>query len=127
MASLAELRAALLPGARVVGEGSGAGGGDVAALEIGWVRVMKARVPAFDALEAGDLAIVPGPALRLVAPGTAELDALVAALARASVGAVVLLDSDDPDAGDRDALDALEAALRIADLPALRTGRADAA
>ena len=31
--------------------------------EVGWVRVLKARVPAFDALEAGDLAIIPGPAL----------------------------------------------------------------
>jgi purine catabolism regulator len=127
MASLDELRAALLPGARVVAEGSGAGGGDVAALEIGWVRVMKARVPAFDALEAGDLAIVPGPALRLVAPGPAELDALVAAFSRASVGAVVLLDSEDPETGDRDALDTLEAALRTADLPALRTEQAEAA
>jgi purine catabolism regulator len=123
MASLDELRAALLPGARVVGGGSGTG--DVS--EIGWVRVMKARVPAFDALEAGDLAIVPGPALRLVAPGTAELEALVAAFSRARVGAVVLVDSDDAEAGDRVSLDALATALRAAGLPALRTERAEAA
>ena len=38
--------------------------------EVGWVRVLKSRVPAFDALEAGDLAIIPGPALAVVAPGT---------------------------------------------------------
>src|SRR3989304_9616595 len=31
--------------------------------EVGWVRVLKARVPAFDALDPGDLAIVPGSAL----------------------------------------------------------------
>ncbi|MEX2012010.1 MAG: helix-turn-helix domain-containing protein [Chloroflexota bacterium] len=128
MASLDELRAALLPGARVVGEGSGGrDGGEAATPEIGWVRVMKARVPAFDALEAGDIAIVPGAALRLVAPGAAERDSLVAACSRARVGAVVLLDSDESETGDRDALDALEAALRVAGLPALRTERADAA
>jgi PucR family transcriptional regulator, purine catabolism regulatory protein len=125
MASLDELRAALLPGARVVGERSG--GVDVDAPEIGWVRVMKARVPAFDALEAGDLAIVPGTALRHVAPGAAELEALVAAFGRARVGAVVLLDAEDADAADRDALDALAAALGSAALPALRTERAEAA
>jgi PucR family transcriptional regulator, purine catabolism regulatory protein len=124
MASLDELRAALLPGARVVGAHGGPG--EVSAPDIGWVRVMKARVPAFDALEAGDLAIVPGSALRVVAPGTAELQALVAACGRARVGGVVLLDSDDAEGGDRAALDALESALRAADLPALRTERSDA-
>lgn len=127
MASLDELRAALLPGARVVGDGSAGDGGEGAAPEIGWVRLMKARVPAFDALEAGDLAIVPGPALRLVAPGAAELEALVAAFSRARVGAVILLDADDAEAGDRDALEALAAGLRAAGLPALRTERAEAA
>jgi len=128
MASLDELRAALLPGARMVSGGGDAGAaGEAGSPDVGWVRVMKARVPAFDALEAGDLAIVPGAALRLVAPGAAERDALVAACSRARVGAVVLLDSDESESGDRDALDELEAALRAAGLPALRAERADAA
>ena len=125
MASLDELRAALLPGARMVGGEPTPG--DTPTRDIGWVRVMKARVPAFDALEAGDLAIVPASALRIVASGTAELEALVAACGRAPVAAVVLLDSEDAEGGDRTALDALEAALRTAGLPALRTERADAA
>ena len=127
MASLDELRAALLPGARMVSAGDAGAAGEAGSPDVGWVRVMKARVPAFDALEAGDLAIVPGAALRLVAPGPAERDALVAACRRARVGAVVLLDSDESESGDRDALDELEAALRAASLPALRTERADAA
>ena len=127
MASLDELRAALLPGARMVSAGDAGAAGEAGSPDVGWVRVMKARVPAFDALEAGDLAIVPGAALRLVAPGPAEREALVAACRRARVGAVVLLDSDESESGDRDALDELEAALRAASLPALRTERADAA
>jgi hypothetical protein len=130
MASLDEMRAAILPGARVVSGQTPPGAAEASdaadAPDIGWVRVMKVRVPAFDALEAGDVAIVPGSALRHVAPGAAELDALVAAFSRARVGAVVLLDSEDAEGGDRDALDALEAALRTADLPALRTERAEA-
>ena len=37
--------------------------------EVAWVRVLKARVPAFDALDAGDLVIVPATVLAVVAPG----------------------------------------------------------
>ena len=72
MPDLAQLGQALLPGARRVG---GAGGGPIS-----WVRVMKARVPAFDALDPGDLAIVPASALAVVAPGRDELRAFVDAV-----------------------------------------------
>jgi PucR-like helix-turn-helix protein len=88
---------------------------------------MKARVPAFDGLEAGDLAIVPGSALAVVAPDRGEIEALVAACADAGVAALLLVESEDaPPAGD-DELDVLaDCAARVGVL-ALRTGRADAA
>jgi len=53
VATLDELREALFPGARLVAPRAGA-----RSPEVSWVRVMKARVPAFDGLEPGDLAIV---------------------------------------------------------------------
>jgi hypothetical protein len=123
MATLDELRAALLPGARRLGPPE-------PGPEIGWVRVLKARVPAFDALERGDLAIVPGTALQVVASGPAELDALVGACRRAGVAGLVLLDAaaDDPSGpAAREALDALDVALARAGPPALRTAGEDAA
>ena len=64
MASLRDVQAAIFPTARPLVE---PGPTDLAA-EIAWVRVMKPRVPAFDALEPGDLAIIPGSSLAIVAP-----------------------------------------------------------
>ena len=57
---------------------------------VAWVRVMKARTPAFDALEPGDLAIVPEAALDLL---TAEVEAgdALAALVRAAGACALLL------------------------------------
>ena len=40
---------------------------------LGWVRVLRARVPALDVLEAGDLVIVPASSLAVVAPAPADL------------------------------------------------------
>jgi hypothetical protein len=51
-------------------------------------------VPAFDALEAGEVAIVPASALAVVAPGPAELAGLVAALVAAPVAGVVIVEGD---------------------------------
>ena len=36
---------------------------------VAWVRVLRARVPALDVLDPGDLVIVPAAALSVVAPG----------------------------------------------------------
>jgi hypothetical protein len=118
--TLDDLRAIVLPAARPVGER----GLDS---EIGWVRVLRARVPAFDALEPGDVAIIPAAALAHVAPGAAETEALVAALAAAPAGGLILLDPDDDDPGPRAAVDALERAASAARLPAIRTRREDPA
>jgi PucR family transcriptional regulator, purine catabolism regulatory protein len=114
MTTLADLRADLFPAARPVGDV------DAAARSIAWVRVMKARVPAFDALEAGDLAVVPASALAVVAPTRGDLDPLVRAFAAAPVSGVLLLEGESlaPDAGIR--LDELAAALAGASLPGLR-------
>jgi hypothetical protein len=89
--------------------------------EVTWVRVLKARVPAFDALESGDLAIIPAPALAVVAPNLAQVDDLAAALARARVPAVVLVDGDS----GAESVDALGAAAADAGLTVLRVGRTD--
>jgi purine catabolism regulator len=121
---LAALGAAVLPAARP----AGAQGGRAA--PISWVRMMRARVPAFDALEAGDLAIVTAAALAVVAPGDEEIRAFASACADARVSGVLLVDQDaeihDPTGGGGRALDVLDAALAEVDLPALRVARADA-
>jgi PucR C-terminal helix-turn-helix domain len=136
MPDLAELGEALLPGARQVG---GPGGGPIS-----WVRVMKARVPAFDALEPGDLAIIPAAALAVVAPGREELRGLVDACVAARLSGLLLVENSEDDASpdgsgadarasgqapapgaNEDRLDALAEALIQAPLPALRVPRAD--
>jgi hypothetical protein len=119
MASLHDLHRALFPMARPVG-------GEVlpperAGREVGWVRVLKARAPGFEALESGDLAIVPGPELVVAAPDPARIDALAMALARADVPAVLLVAGEDGDA----ALGALAGAATAAGLTALTLGRTD--
>jgi len=83
---LADLQAELLPAARPIGAS------DAPARPIAWVRVMKARVPAFDALEPGDLAVVPASVLDAVAPSPDDRAAIVAALAATPVSGVVIVD-----------------------------------
>ncbi|MBF8289747.1 MAG: PucR family transcriptional regulator [Chloroflexi bacterium] len=126
MPDLDDLGSALLPGARRVG-------GTGAASPISWVRVMKARVPAFDALEPGDLAIVPASALAVVAPTHGELTALVDACVAARLAGLLLIDGDVAQAAGEETgrasatslLDDLVAALDRVGMPALRMPRAD--
>src|SRR3990170_9031766 len=92
MASLHDLYRALFPTARPLGAAELSP--ERAEREVGWVRVLKPRVPAFEALETGDLAIIPGAALAVVAPGMAQVEELAVALARARVPAVLLLEGD---------------------------------
>jgi purine catabolism regulator len=119
VATLGDLQRAILPTARALPGGSLEP--DRAAREVGWVRVLKARVPAFDALDAGDLAIIPGPSLAIVAPGSPQIEELAAALARAHVPAVVLVEGET----GAEALDALGEAAVAADLTVLRAPRTD--
>ena len=119
MASLHDLHRALFPTARPLGAAELAP--ERAEREVGWVRVLKARVPAFDALETGDLAIIPGAALAVVAPRTAQVEELAVALARARVPAVLLVEGET----GSDALDALGEVVTAAGLTALHLGRVD--
>ena len=89
--------------------------------EVTWVRVLKARVPAFDALEPGDLAIIPGSALAIVAPNPHEIHELAAALARAQVPAVLIVEGERDD----EAADALARAASGAGVTVLRIRRED--
>lgn len=100
MASLLDLWRAVLPAARPVGSGTAfdAAGAEARAAgrEVGWVRVLQARVPAFVALDPQDLAILPEPALAaLTAAGAIDPPTLVEAIATAGAAAVVLL-GDEP-------------------------------
>lgn len=119
MASLHDLQRALFPTARPVG------GSELSPergqREVAWVRVLKSRVPAFDALEAGDLAIIPGPALAVVAPGAAQIGELAAALARSRIPAVLLVEGET----GIEVLDGLGTAAATAGLTVLNVGRLD--
>jgi hypothetical protein len=114
MARLGDLVRTVMPLARLVGDG-GAQSADAALdREVFWVRVLRARVPPFDSLEAGDLVIVPEAALRAAAPAAADAEALGATLVRARVAALVLL-GRGPEAGARDAPGVADAARDVAD------------
>ena len=95
MATLREILEALLPGAESVGAGVPAVD---AAPNVGWVRVLRARVPALDVLEPGDVVIVPATSLGVVAPAPADVTDLVQTLARS--GAAGLLLVPRPGAGE---------------------------
>ncbi len=131
MATLADLRAAVLPGARWLTAGPDTAPSTATSLDLGWVRLMRARVPAFDALEPGDLAIVPRAALAVVAPDRESVTGLVRGCIDARVGGIVLV--ADPAApagsggGGRDAtIDDLVATATPAGLPVLDAGVTDA-
>ena len=117
MAAIGDVWAAILPAARPLV----ALDETRAEREVTWVRVLKARVPAFDSLDAGDLALIPGAALALVAPGAAQVEELAAALARTRVPGVVLVEAET----GGDALDDLAAATLRAGLTVFRLGRTD--
>jgi hypothetical protein len=62
---------------------------------VAWVRVMKSRTPAFDALERGDLAIVPEAALDLLAAEVEEPAAMAAIVRSAGVCGLLLVGARD--------------------------------
>jgi hypothetical protein len=121
MTTLHDLHRALFPTARVVGTGGGELATERSDREVSWVRVLKPRVPAFEALEVGDLAIIPGPALAVVAPGPAQIHELAVALSRARVPAVLLVEGES----GTDALGALGDAATTAGLTALELDHVD--
>jgi hypothetical protein len=95
--ALTEIWRAIFPGAVLASPG-----GPMATLDpdpaIGWVRVLRARVPAFDALDPGDLAILPEAALAALSGGPVEPAALIDELRRSRVPAVLIV-GEDPKTG----------------------------
>jgi PucR C-terminal helix-turn-helix domain len=120
MPSLQDLWQAVLPAARSIdAEGalsrpsSATQGAD---REVGWVRVLRSRVPAFDALEPDDLAILPETVLAaLTSGGAVEPASLVDAVAQAGAAGILLVGDGEPSSA------ATEAAARAvrSGLPAL--------
>ncbi|HEY3522122.1 MAG TPA: hypothetical protein VGK63_00325, partial [Candidatus Limnocylindrales bacterium] len=86
MATLADVRGAVFPAAS---DASGPLAPVAADVRVAWVRVMRSRVPAFDALDPGDLVVVPAEALAVVAPDPESTAALADALAQARVDGIV--------------------------------------
>jgi purine catabolism regulator len=118
--TFAELRAAVAPGGRAVGDAAA-----WPATPLGWVRVMRARVPAFDALDTADIAILPASALAIIAPTREEAEAIAAAVAAAHAGGVLLVESETPEESAR--LSEVEAPLLREGVPAVRMPRTDVA
>lgn len=119
MASLHDLQRAIFPGARPIGaEAIRQAQGE---REVHWVRVLRARVPAFESIDAGDLALIPGPSLAMVAPDPPRIRDLAASLARAQVPAVLLVEGETGHAS----LVALGRAVVDDGLPALDLGHVD--
>jgi len=119
VATLRDLLRTVLPLARPAGAGEL--DPERADREVTWVRVLRARVPAFEALDPGDLAIIPAPALAIVAPNDHDIDELAAALARARVSAAVIVEGD----GGEEGVATLARAAIEDGVTVLQTGRED--
>lgn len=106
MPTVGELWRAVFPAARPIRP-------DGPAMErpVGWVRVLKSRVPAFDALEADDLAILPQPVLDSLAALAVEPLSVVEAVARAGASAVLVV--GDSSSGASRAEEVLDLAARM--------------
>ena len=91
---------------------------------VAWVRVMKARTPAFDALEPGDLAIVPEAALELLTAEVEAADAL-AGLVRAAGACALLLVGLGEGSGPGPASTAVAGQAGAMGLPVLRLAGGD--
>jgi hypothetical protein len=130
MAPLHEILATLLPDAESVGAPVPVADG---ARTVGWVRVLRARVPALDVLEPSDLVIVPASSLAVVAPGAADLVDLAQTLARSGASGLLLVpahglgEATATPSAPRDTLDDLGRAAADAGLPAIRVHGLDPA
>ncbi len=121
MTTLPEVLEALAPGATAAGAGIERGPD---APQVGWVRVLRSRVPALDVLEPSDLVIVPASAIAVVAPAPADIGDLVQTLARSGASGLLLVPAGPAaPAGastTRDVLAEVEEAAIEAGIPAVR-------
>lgn len=129
MATLVDLRAAVLPNARWLAAGPDVAPSTAASLDLAWVRLMRAGSPAFDALDPADVVILLRPALELVASeAEGGVPGLVRACVEARVGGIVLAGGAEAPRGAafETNLGRLVSAAAAAGLPVLDAGSADA-
>nr|MBA2721230.1 hypothetical protein [Chloroflexota bacterium] len=132
MATLADLRAAVLPNARWLVAGPDVAPSTAASLDLAWVRLMRGGLPAFDALDPADLAIMPRAALALVmSDGDGGLEGLVRMCLEERIGGIVLVTEtgsvgSPPNGPDANDLDDLLSVAATAGLPVLDAGPGDA-
>lgn len=121
MATFDDLRAAVLPGARWRAAGPDSAPSTASTLDLAWVRLLRPREPAFDALERGDVAVVPRADLATVAPDPVTLASLAGDCVAAGIGGIVLVGEGAPGP------DELLAVAARAGLPVLDAGLGDPA
>lgn len=129
MATLVDLRAAVLPNARWLAAGPDVAPSTAASLDLAWVRLLRVGLPAFDALDPADVVIMSRAALELVASDAdGGVPGLIRACVEARIGGVVLVGEADAGGAPPPELDVgrLVEAAASAGLPVLDAGSADA-
>jgi hypothetical protein len=96
MASLRELVQTLLPSAVPLAKVRD----ESMARTVTWVRVMRMRLPAFDGMESGDLALIPLTLLTSAAPDAQARADLVEYLAENGSTGILLLGDEQPSAAE---------------------------
>ncbi len=112
MPTVEDLRRDLMPTAHPLRASEGA-----LARPVAWVRVLRARVPALDVLEAGDMVVVPTGVLDVVAPAADDADQLADELVRGGASAIVVVGPPGP-ASERLADRAAGGGIAVIALPA---------
>jgi purine catabolism regulator len=84
-----------------------------------WVRLLRTRLPAFDGMDAGDLALIPLLTLRAVAPDEAARREMVEYLANNNSTGILAIASGEPNREEEAALGHLVAAAAVTRLPTI--------
>jgi purine catabolism regulator len=115
MASLRELVQTLLPTAEPLVDARA----EAMARTVTWVRLLRTRLPAFDGMDAGDLALIPLNTLRSVAPDEAARREMVEYLADHNATGILAIASEGSSKDEDAALKHLVAAAAVTRLPCL--------
>jgi purine catabolism regulator len=123
MASLRELIQTLLPTAEPLVDART----EAMARTVTWVRLLRTRLPAFDGMDAGDLALIPLNTLRAVAPDEAARREMVEYLADHNATGILAIASESSNKDEDTALQHLVAAAAVTRLPCLLVRSAEPA
>jgi len=128
MATLADLRAAVLPGARWLAAGPDVAPSTATSLDLAWVRLLRAGQPAFDALDPADLVIMPRASLDVVSSEADGVATFIRGCIEIRIGGIVLVgDPVRPGPGPEvPAIDDVASLAAAAGLPVVDAGPADA-